>query len=1408
MGYEDKESRPEFPVFDAFEAALVRCIRTGRPIIKWIHEPTGSGKTYSAAKFAIDTVIASNPAIPIYIAPIKRLVEDFEKAISDEMKKREIVDIPIYRLYARSDFANDEAALDDVLPFCRDARQVLDGSNPIEEAFPSEVVDSSSKSRKGKLPGDWIKQVENSVYQYQRCREWVKISPLDTVLSEQMSDALNRIWAGLTSLCSEIIRREVLVNYRCGYINRPALRVILHKLMPVNLFVHRPGIIISTASKFVSQAREVQKKINKLGGVKAVYRTYDSFFEWVASRDERFCLLVDEEEEVYSYIFNSQKKELTNRDVDLHRVVYAFFHHFDLGSFANYADTEGEYFARNLFDSTSQIVAQLIDIKIAMEVGSTIYEKIDSLEKISSLSTFNRSQLRVLVDDFFGKSDFQNEFKNLKQKLHILEKIKRFIVDVHRPWPLTETAETPFDVYRRLQRVFQDKKQILAGRQVIKELRTDLEYLFFNEQLELFDHAVLEKVRVVPSIAHRNLELVTVDTLKQESISKQKESFSLGELLRFIMMMTRILLNTPIPVQDDNKFSRISDDQWKVLFRYRQKIGHWGISRDHFLEDSVTADDPFLSEALVFQQSKFALSLVEDFGRKNEYSTDLRIISIAATVLRKTPENLLLTFLRTNAPDKNSIMPTGNLVYLMSATGGMQGCWGGYNLPYLSHRLGLAESVLENATENEVQFMKDFRRYRTSKRKIHVSDFDAERASLITGIKPGFLYSRLEKEFLDEFNARSTDGHAENNPHKCNEIRYLTALLSRLICGQERSAMVFTQTVEKLKGILNRMAARGIGVEASGQTKGLYTFDPQVFGVACDPIRIIAYTASFGKDTPKLINNEILILDEADEADEDVDESLLSTLLDETGHKIFFASSFRSAARGLNLTLKHSGFDRASVQGCNRKDFDILMVAMSPYYDGLYRAPDDAATLTERLQAMLQHLYLNNTLGMYRYRDLPQAIADGREEAFHPEYYRKIGRELIQTIGRVERVEGMPTVQKILLNKEVVQELVQFYKMEPHFATRLSAGNYAVFQHIEAVKQRTAMFHTEHDWTCYIKHEIQSGDSFLAASASLYRGFRNSEKREVWEKIRNPMMFTDPIGYLHSLDRGPASMPAERWISFIGYAFISRKKSDLYLVSASKAVVAISNADEALGEDVIDAVNGRLSSLPIITDLYHTDGRRYKPEEQLVPAGLRSSPDFMAALQKTVINLDSLFVDWVPRPQFFMDYAKGYFAELVFINLISSRPWIKTIDAANHPSAGEIFERFDVFIEGRMQILAIDLKNWGRRTDRLVGRRLRDAAANKTLIVEKSLQIPIKAQRIAIRGAKIVERKLGSKTVLPIYLNLCGARSSGQETLDGKIVRFFNLFVAERDSDGWTRYVLNQDFMTLIDSIYRDDANV
>lgn len=63
---QDKESRPAFPLEDAFVSALAQAIDTNRPIIKGIHEPTGSGKTYSAVTFAVDALLAPNPTIPVY----------------------------------------------------------------------------------------------------------------------------------------------------------------------------------------------------------------------------------------------------------------------------------------------------------------------------------------------------------------------------------------------------------------------------------------------------------------------------------------------------------------------------------------------------------------------------------------------------------------------------------------------------------------------------------------------------------------------------------------------------------------------------------------------------------------------------------------------------------------------------------------------------------------------------------------------------------------------------------------------------------------------------------------------------------------------------------------------------------------------------------------------------------------------------------------------------------------------------------------------------------------------------------------------------------------------------------------------------------------------------------------------
>jgi hypothetical protein len=1387
-----KDAPPVFPIDDVFTEPLSVAAQRRAPVIKGVYEPTGSGKTFASIRMAADALRSTHPAVPIYIAPIRRLVDDFAAEVTAVLKGGDN-DIPIYRLYARADFENNEAILDEIGPFCATAKKhLVSASSRAEGAGNEAEVDTQGS----KSPADWLAIIERAVKQYRGSREWARASPGDSQAVEQMAEAMERIWRGLRWISQQLVKRELLQDYRLALFDNVHLRPMLLRLSPLDLFEKRPGLIIATASKFASGARQARLKTNKLGVRRVEFQAYDTYFEWVRDRQERFLLLIDEEEESYSFLFRALKKDLTNRDVDLHRVVYAFFHHFDVAGLAAYADEEGDAFARKLFDVTAELTSQLADVRDAIDGALDAREQVERLRQVACLSSFRSQELRLLVDDFFGKNDIQNGFAKLRQKLEILEAIKNFIKEEHRPWPdaTRSSGESPFDVYRRLVSVFHDKKHILAARATIREVGGELEYLFFNERLEVFEHEILRQVRVAPAIANRNLELVTADALLEQNIARQRNSFSLGEFLRFVMLMTRILLRAPIEAPNESRYSRITDHQANVLHRYRRKVGNWGINKAELPLITKAAPEETLTEETVFRRSKFALSIVEDPGPRGEYADDLRVMTIAATVLRRTPEDALATFLRAPSELGEAATAPGNVAYLMSATGGMGGCWGSYNLSYLEARLGVANGSVMRSEPSEFMFMREFRHHRASKRSLSVVNFD--RNDFIARVGAGEIYSNIERELMLEAQAPDLRGAIERNPYKLDELRYLCALLARLAAGSDRSAMAFTQTVANFKSALDALARRGMGVRADEYTRGLYIVDPRAFGGSGQPIRVIAYTAGFGKDEARLIEGQFREFGEADGIDEDADESRLDALLDERAHKVLLLTSFRSAARGLNLTLKCETVplrEQGSVKAA-RKDFDVLLIAMSPYYDGLYRAPNDALIHMEKLQGMLQHLYLTNRLPQYQYRDLPRVIADNREEAFRPEYFRKIGREIIQTIGRIERVSGRPSEQTLLLNREVVLELAQFYKLEPDFSDRLSAANHAVFRHTQAFVEQTRMFASDEEWTRYVREEIARADAFLRASASIYRGFRNAAKRGAWQRIRSPLMFSDPGAFIRELDSAPDGLALGHWRAFVDYSFTPRAQGMTHIVTIGDAVSDVGR-DENLSR-ALEAARSGLEGAPLYADLLRGQ-IKFDPTERLVPKGLRATPEFAAAVSAYGINVDAMFDQWLPRPQFFTDYVKGYFAELIFIHFAARLSGWSLIDAGAHERASELFERFDVFLEGPENVLAIDVKNWSRRSDRLLGRGLRQQAPRKTQIAESALRIPIESQRKAVLGSRAVEECL-NKPVLPVYLNLCGERSGARETLDGKSVRFFNLFVPEPGADGWMRYVVNRDFVSFL----------
>lgn len=1345
----------EAPIYRAFVDTMLECIGTQKPIVKEIRQATGSGKTYYAVRAAIDLFL-ENQVCTIYMAPLKKLVEDFTADFKYELRQRGL-NIPVYRLYARADFEDNDAFLSEVEIFAAEvkmqfsrqkSKQNLELFNEDIPRADADVTDDAVDDTDTDSVSEMVQTLERKIAHYRMQKKYVKTGYAGPEAEEDLRRSLMKIMGLTRTMCTGIVKNELLNNHRKGLFKNPSIRPVLEKIDPLNLFKHEPGIIVTTGSKVSTNASEIVVEKNRMQIDIARRRDFEDYYKWAEHTGSRLYLLIDEEESCYAYAQEALKKTLTKKDVDQHRFIYAFFHYFDVAVIRNYERAAGRAFARKMFNATQAFSANLKKIAQVLN-DKTLMDRAQGLAKLECFASFSASEVAFLVEDYFAMQDSEMNFKTLKLKLNVMKHIIGFLEARRGKNDAQAGSCDLFDDYLRLCDVMHDKKRMMAHKDLIRSHRKEFDYIFFNERLEIFNHAILSGIYVRPLLAGCNLELVSADR-----ILDPVNNFSLGDFLEFIMLLTRITMTTQIS-GGDGKMQKVTDNQAKVLRDYKGKLGKWGLDKSA-LNDMMSRNLPeHLDEEYVFNRSKFVLSIIEEDADAPEYSNDLRWMSLMATVQKKTPERQLIEF--TRADNQNLEVPR-NAVAVMSATGGSSGCWGSYNFGYIRDRLQAAGGGVYGPTPEELRGMVEFREKRLALRQVTVADFTRADFREKIGVSP--LFKEVRKDVMVQF---QQDAHPSRkpNPYKIDELDYVFAILDALASTHRRSAAVFTQSVLHVKRVIEGMADQGIGFSRSA-VHGHYRFEPEQFGLEGDAVMVILYSSKFGKEigAHRIINGEVVEIQDEDVEIEDADFTLLENVLDERFEKVLFIAPFKAAGRGLSLTPKcqlNNGVPHPRDKTIGKKDFDILMIAMSPYYDGLYRTPDSSINQMERLVALLNHLYNTKRLSATTHADLPQLVQEEHETAFLPEYYRYVGREMIQTFGRVERVEGTakcgaPDHQWIFINREIVVELAHFFKLEPTIVARLSANNWRVHDHVQEFQARTRLHPTEEEWHAYCEYELDLDERFVRASKSLYRGFHRQAMRDVWEAMRSPEVLIDPAAYIQEIKALSPPMQHDDWSGFVEYAFRERTVEEFYLAT------------------VKDAHDHRAKPIQVYSDLYHGKGSKFEPADYLAPLALRNNAEFATACRNAGVNLDALFKTHLPRPRFFFDYIKGYFAELIFAQLLKLRKAVLLLNAASHPQANDIFERFDFYVDRHDKVLALDVKSWGRNAERLLSKKLQENALRKTHIVAKALE----------------------KKVEPCYINLYGEKPMMSEIIDGQVVRFFNIFVMTRDDQGYPAMELNR----------------
>jgi hypothetical protein len=290
--------------------------------------------------------------------------------------------------------------------------------------------------------------------------------------------------------------------------------------------------------------------------------------------------------------------------------------------------------------------------------------------------------------------------------------------------------------------------------------------------------------------------------------------------------------------------------------------------------------------------------------------------------------------------------------------------------------------------------------------------------------------------------------------------------------------------------------------------------------------------------------------------------------------------------------------------------------------------------------------------------------------------------------------------------------------------------------------------------------------AFRTFTSEMPKRFRSDQAaRSTWTTLFDSLMFEDPVRYLAKLEA--AGVPA---------AF----RDGCYMtvpVTAEPFTREVSIA--GMTETVItDAFDG--------TDTYDWIG-------SLAPDGLvaHMSPKTRALLRAWKgfdIETPGGKAKMFPQPWFVTEIMKGYIAELEFEQYVQVQFGLSAeqlalgsgelqyLHPANHPLYSELYQLYDFYLQvGDDALVAVDMKNWARSTDRLKKLELQQEAADKH-------------ERLCAL--------LPDKTVHAVYVNLYGAHKHTVKHPPKGSVRFMSLFVP--NTSGVEPWIANENLARVL----------
>lgn len=491
---------------DIYRLALIGpFIRSsGKPFIKHVNWPTGFGKTHMAASFAVQ-LFGDADAIPIFLAPQQTLVSDFaghlERRIGetgyDDAIEEAVVkvgrNIPVYRICSQEFHFSDRSFFESAIalagwikgkPQTQDQIAKLQGSGDTEALIRDQL--DAVKHAKLCLASEHH-GIGRSDDEYLR-------------LKESYDKSAGIVLKRATSLMRKLVRLDQKLRIQAGpgdakcLLDTPQVQDMCRRLFPLQCFLDRPGIIVTTTAKATTQ---FQVYMTESDSDSPRFVPFESLFHVIeamnadasqlgrsaswrpgrlpSKRGARVVLFIDEEEDSYWQTF-AQRMSILNRGGhnDLNRVIKEFVDFFDVswpaGLMADFDPGLGPKVLERLEDITK--IADGVFRQIEQEKASTgIKFMPEARRQQIFIEHFRRcypeqttrwsdADLIAINKNLIEEGgDAHADFARLRQKGAVMSQFREFL---RRELP--DAMGTTFDRYRHVMSLVGDKKYFLMDR--------------------------------------------------------------------------------------------------------------------------------------------------------------------------------------------------------------------------------------------------------------------------------------------------------------------------------------------------------------------------------------------------------------------------------------------------------------------------------------------------------------------------------------------------------------------------------------------------------------------------------------------------------------------------------------------------------------------------------------------------------------------------------------------------------------------------------------------------------------------------------------------------------------------------------------------------------------------------------